>query len=79
MQYALRNTASAPDPIALEHLLRRLDAAAIVDRDPLTGSLRVASIVGADELVDLLRQAGFDIKRHELTRLPSECCGGGGG
>jgi hypothetical protein len=79
MQYALRNTASTPDPVTLEQLLHRLDAAAIVDRDPSTGGLRVASIVGVDELVDLLRTAGFDVKRHELTRLPSECCGGCGG
>jgi hypothetical protein len=79
MQYSIRSHADVPDPATFEQLLHRLDAAALVDRDPLTGEVRVSSIVGADELVDLLRTAGFKVKGTELARLPSECCGGCGG
>jgi hypothetical protein len=79
MQYAVRTPAVTTAPDALERLLHRLDPAALVDRDPLTGELRVSSFVGADTLREVLLAAGIVTAPHEVARLPSECCGGCGG
>lgn len=79
MQYALRGQASAPDPATFEQWLHRLDTAALVDRDPVTGDLRVSSVVSESELFELLRGEGFEVRLSEIARLPSECCGGCGG
>ena len=78
MQYAIRSHADVPDPATFEQLLHRVDSAALVDHDPVNGGLRVSSIVGTGELLELLRAAGFELQRAELARLPAECCGGCG-
>ena len=79
MEYALSPRADAPDPEALERLLHAIDTGALVDRDPLTGALRISSMAAADEVVDALREAGCELNAAQLVRVPSTCCGGCGG
>ena len=79
MEYAVSPRADVPDPESLERLLHAIDTAALVDRDPLTGELRISSIAAAGEVVDLLREAGCDLNPSQLVRLPSTCSGGCGG
>jgi hypothetical protein len=79
VEYTLPARADVPDPESLERLLHAIDTTALVDRDPLTGELRISSIASAGELVDLLRDAGCALSPSQLVRLPSTCCGGCGG
>ena len=76
MEYRIDFTGAPPDPLAVEDLLRAHDPSALVDRDPYGRALRVATVIGAAELAALL---GRDIPLpapHQLTPLPSVCCGG---
>lgn len=79
MQYEISRAAGLPDAAAFESLLRAVDAAALVDRDPASGALRVSSVVAAAELSELLGRAGYELPATQITRLPSQCCGGCGG
>jgi hypothetical protein len=79
MQYEIANHAGTPDPETIERVLHAIDTAALVDRDPFTGSLRVSSVVAADEMLAMLRHEGFDIAPSHVTRFASQCCGGCGG
>jgi hypothetical protein len=79
MQYEISHHAVAPDPESLESLLHAIDTGALVDRDPQTGGLRISSVAAADEVIEVLRRAGFEVSPSQLTRLPSQCCGGCGG
>lgn len=76
MQYEISRAAALPDVDAFERLLRGVDAAALVDRDPASGTLRVSSVVAATELRELLGRAGCELPMSQITRLPSQCCGG---
>ena len=79
MEYTLAPNAGVPDPESLERLLHAIDTAALVDHDPLTGTLRISSIAAAGEVIDLLHEAGCELAPSQLVRLPSTCCGGCGG
>ena len=79
MQYEISRHANAPDPESLERMLHSIDSGALVDRDLASGGLRVSSIVPADELAEMLRDAGFEISPSHFVRLASQCCGGCGG
>ena len=64
------------DPGAIEQALREVDPAALVDIDPLDGSLRVAASVDAVQLVALLDRAGYPVARSQVAQAASTCCGG---
>jgi hypothetical protein len=76
MEYAIPVRQGLPEPEALESALHAVDPAAVVDRDPASGALRVASVVGIGELAELVTNAGCDIAPAQITRIPSICCGG---
>ena len=67
------------DPGALEHALHASDPSALVDIDPASGALRVASSLDATQLVAALNHAGYPVHRAQVTPAPSICCGGCGG
>ena len=64
------------DPGALEHALQASDPSAIVDIDPASRALRVASSLDATQLVAVLNSAGYPLHRAQVTQAPSICCGG---
>lgn len=76
MEYRIDFTGPTPDPLAIENLLRDLDPAALVDRDPLGFALRVATQLCGSEVAELLGQVVPTLSGHRLTALPSVCCGG---
>ena len=67
------------DPGAIEHALQASDPSAIVDIDPATGVLRVASSLEITQLVAVLNVAGYPLHRAQVAQAPSICCGGCGG
>jgi hypothetical protein len=76
MEFHIRLAGAAPDPAAIEDALRSVDPSALVDIDPLSPTLRIATSVDARQLVALVAQAGYPIAPHQVTQLPSLCCGG---
>jgi len=78
MHYRI-DTVGRVEPAAIERLLHAIDAAAMVDADARAGGLRISTVVGADELSALLRDAGCTLGLGGIVRLPSDCCGGCGG
>lgn len=62
-----------PELSRIDALLWQADPAALVDRDAGDGSLRVTAWIPADQLADMLVQAGFP--PSEVSQLPSICCG----
>jgi len=61
---------------AIEHAVRAVDPSAMVDIDPAGHELRVATSVGAAQLVSLLSQAGCQVAPDQVAQVPSTCCGG---
>ncbi|GAB6195923.1 hypothetical protein [Lysobacter xanthus] len=55
------------------------DPAALLDRDPRDGALRLVTCLEPVEIVPLLDAAGLSVAPSRVERLPSECCGGCGG
>lgn len=66
----------AIDPGAIEHAIRAVDPAALVDIDPAGPALRVAATVDLPQLLTLLNRVGYPIGRHHVVQVPSICCGG---
>ena len=64
------------DPGVIEQAIRTVDPSALADIDPATHTLRVATSIDAVELVALMQQAGYRLAPHQLTQVPSICCGG---
>lgn len=79
MQYEIGGELCNEAPESVERVLHAVDSAAIVDRNPRSGALRVSSVVAPGELSELLQRAGYSMERTHIVRLPSECCGGCGG
>lgn len=77
MQFQIRMAGPMPDIDAIEHAIREVDPAALVDMVGQT--LRVAASIDATLLASLISQAGYPVSQHQLERVPSECCGGCGG
>ena len=76
MEFHIQITGPAPDPGAIEDAIRDLDPAALVDIDPSASTLRIATSVGAQQLVSLITQAGYPVSPAQVRQLPSICCGG---
>ena len=79
MHYEIGGELCSELPESVERVLHAGDSAAMVDRDPHSGALRVSSVVAPQELSELLQRAGYSLERTRIVRLPSECCGGCGG
>lgn len=77
MQFQIRMAGPMPDIDAIEHAIREVDPAVLVDMAGQT--LRVAASIDVALLASLISQAGYPVSRHQLERVPSECCGGCGG
>ena len=76
MEYAYELSAAATDPSPLERAIIGLDPAALVDVDAGGRTLRMATVLGRDELLSCLRDAGLPAEPSRLRQLPSICCGG---
>ena len=79
MQFRIKLSHSAPALGAIEHSIREVDPAALVDIDKTGETLRVSATLGADHLLDILKKTGWPVAENDLERVPSECCGGCGG
>ncbi len=79
MQYTIETNAPQADLAVLRRGLDEVDPAAMVDIDPASGQVRISTLIGAAELLPLVRGAGYAIGADELQQLPSQCCGGCGG
>ncbi len=78
MQYTVGNR-GAPDINAIAQAVAGLDSAAVVDFDASESLVRISSVATEAELVACLQQAGVAASADQITRLPSQCCGGCGG
>lgn len=76
MEFHIRLYGPAPDPGVIEDAIRAIDPAALADIEPRTHTLRVATSVDAACLIALLGQAGYPVALHQVTQVPSICCGG---
>ena len=80
MQYRINTTTvTADDLLSIDWAISDVDPAAVSDLDPAVGVLRVSTVMGGVELVNLLNQAGHAVSMEQLELVPSECCGGCGG
>ena len=76
MEFHIKLSGPAPDADVIEDAIRAVDPSALVDIDPASPTLRVATSVDARQLVALLDQAGYAVAPQQVTQLPSICCGG---
>lgn len=76
MEFHIALAGARPDPEMIEHAIRAIDPAALVDIDPAADTLRVATSVDAALLVTLVRQAGHQMTAQQVSQVPSTCCGG---
>ena len=78
MEFTIK-MAPTPDFSAIAHAIRTVDPSAQIDLDPQYLTVRVATSIGATELVTLLSQTGNPVTPDQITQAPSICCGGCGG
>ncbi len=76
MEFHIKMTGPMPDLGAIDDAIRAVDPAALVDVDQAGDILRVATSVDSIELVSLINAAGYVVAGHQVTQLPSTCCGG---
>lgn len=67
---------SPMDPRAIEQTIREVDPAGLVDIDPSGRTLRVSASVDVVQLIVLLNQAGYPMRRDQVAQAASICCGG---
>jgi len=73
MEFRIRLATEAADLAAISDALQQADPAAIVDRDPADGSLRATVWMDAEELRQVLTQAGY--LPRDVEQQASNCCG----
>jgi hypothetical protein len=76
MEFHIRLDGATPDPVLIEDAIRAIDPAALVDIDPASPTLRIATSLDARQLVSLVAEAGYAVTADQVTQLPSICCGG---
>jgi hypothetical protein len=76
MEFHIQLSGPVPDPVQIENAIRAVDPSALVDIDPASPTLRIATSVEARQLIALIVQAGCPVTLPQLTQLPSICCGG---
>ncbi len=79
MEYVIRLDVATPDLGRIVQSLREIDPASMVDVDPLNRALRLSATMLDRELLAALARAGYPARPDQITRLPSNCCGGCGG
>lgn len=76
MEFHVTVPGATPDPTAIANLVCAVDPAALVDLDPSSETLRVATTLHGDQLAALIRKAGYPVAPQQIVQLPSVCCGG---
>jgi hypothetical protein len=76
MEFHIQLSGPAPEATVIEDAIRAVDPSALVDIDPASPTLRIATSVEARQLIALIVQAGYPVTLPQLTQLPSICCGG---
>jgi hypothetical protein len=76
MEFHVTLSGPAPDPDRIEDAIRAVDPSALADIDPASSTLRIATSLGARELIELLAGAGHPVSPEQVRQLPSICCGG---
>jgi hypothetical protein len=76
MEFHISFAGPTPDPVHVEEAIRAVDPSALVDVDPASPMLRIATSVDARQLIALIGEAGHPIAPGQVTQLPSICCGG---
>ena len=79
MHFHIRTEGRPVDLDLLRHAVAALDPAAVLDLDPAGPWLRVGTVLGEGELAGVLSRAGWVVRREQVLRQRSECCGGCGG
>lgn len=79
MEFHVDGFAGAVDMAAITDAICAIDPAALLDIDPSTGSLRVATAMSAAELTAAIGSSGEAVDALLVMQLPSNCCGGCGG
>lgn len=76
MEFHISMPIGAVELDAIEQAIGEIDPAVVIDVDSTGRKLRVATSLDADELVAVFVQAGYPVDMHQVTQLPSICCGG---
>ena len=76
MEFRIDIAIHADELAPIEHAIRSIDPAAVVDVDPDGRHLRVAGSFEGAELRAILQQAGKPVSALQIVQLPSICCGG---
>lgn len=79
MEFHIALTDTSPAPGIIQDALFDVDPAAVVDLDMSGLVMRISSSVEAPDLVQVLRQTGWEVGLKQIVQLPSICCGGCGG
>ena len=76
MELDIRVDPARIDLAGIERALLGSDPAALVDLDPSSGHLRVATCAAPAEVRAVLAAAGVPVPAEAIQILPSVCCGG---
>ena len=76
MKYLIETSEPESAVAAIEAALLARDPAAVVDIDPHSGDIRVATALDEVGLVAQANRAGLAITPAQVRPLPSDCCGG---
>ena len=79
MEFHIALTNTSPAAGVIEDALFELDPAAVVDLDMSGLVMRISSSVDVPDLIQVLRQTGWEVGVKQVVQLPSICCGGCGG
>lgn len=76
MQYEIADVPATLDFARFTRLLIDADPAAVVDRAPVSGRLRMSTMLDVHAIATLLGNAGAAMVVASIEQLPSNCCGG---
>ena len=76
MELDIRVEAARIELARIRRSLLESDPAALVDLDPATGHLRVATCASPAEVRTILATAGVPLPQEAIGIVPSVCCGG---
>lgn len=76
MEYHIRFERPIVTPDAIEDEIHKVDPAAIVHIDAVSGLVRVSSWFELIDLLGMLAASGNPVDASQVTELPSTCCGG---
>lgn len=68
-----------PDVAVLEAAMAAIDPSSVLDFDASSSTLRVSTLLDPAQVAQTLSAAGLPVDTGQVTRVPSECCGGCGG